>query len=388
MTLPSMTAQPMTASMPLPDNRLAVYFHIPFCRTRCTYCAFNTYTGQSERIAPYMHALQCEMHHVIGCSNHIKIDSIYLGGGTPSLVPVAEIAAVLDTCADVFTIAPEIEITLEANPGTVDQTYLRELQLAGINRLSIGMQSANTSELRLFGRRHYVDDVRWTADRARAVGINNISLDLIYGIPRQTLAMWRYSLDTAIKMAPNHLSLYSLGIEEATPMQRRIAHRELPQPNPDLAADMYEWASDRLSAAGFEQYEISNWAQPGFACRHNVHVWRNLPYLGLGAGAHGYAAQTRYANVCLPATYIERILSQQSPLPFPLSAAAEEVEHIDERNAMAETMILGMRLVGEGVSLNAFRARFGVDLWTVYGAQLDRRSRWGWWKSSAARGCG
>jgi oxygen-independent coproporphyrinogen-3 oxidase len=353
------------------DASLALYLHIPFCRTRCSYCAFNTYAGLSDQIVPYTHALAREIRLVGGSAKH-KAHTVYFGGGTPSLVPVSEIAATLETCAEAFDLAPDTEITLEANPGTVDRAYLTTLRKIGVNRLSIGMQSTHASELRLFARHHDVEDVRSAVHMARAAGFENISLDLIYGIPRQTMDMWRRSMNTAIQMAPNHLSLYSLSIEDATPMQRQVGHGTLEAPDPDLAADMYDWASARMTAAGFDQYEISNWSKPGYACRHNVHVWRNLPYLGLGAGAHGYAACTRYANVLYPITYIARIEAQEMPLSFPLSVAAEEVEHIDLRREMSETMMMGLRLTQEGISLEAFRERFGRELWAVFGQALDR----------------
>jgi oxygen-independent coproporphyrinogen-3 oxidase len=358
---------------PLPTQPLlplAVYFHIPFCRTRCTYCAFNTYVGLSNYIIPYMRALRRELVLVAGSSQPV-VSTIYFGGGTPSLIPVVELEATLRACAKTFSLTPDVEISLEANPGTVDQDYLRQLHQIGINRLSFGMQSAHESELRLFARLHGLDDVRATIDMARTTGFDNINLDLIYGIPRQTLDMWRHSLETALSFNPTHLSLYSLGIENATPLQSWIAQGHLPAPDPDLAADMYEWASDYLAANGFEQYEISNWAKPGMACRHNLHVWRNLPYLGLGAGAHGCAAHTRYANVDLPAAYIERIQNQKETLPFPLSAAAEQITIIDSQEEMAETMFMGLRLTQEGITPEMFRARFGRDLWTVYGQELD-----------------
>lgn len=353
-----------------PFPSLAVYIHIPFCQSRCTYCAFNTYAGQSDQIGPYMQALQRELVLVAG-HNHLAVSTIYFGGGTPSLIPIPALAAPLQTCDRVFSLAPGAEISLEANPGTIDQAYLDQLRRFGVNRLSFGMQSAHESELKLFGRRHRLEDVRVVLKMARAVGFDNINLDLILGIPRQTLGMWRHSLEIAISLTPTHLSLYSLGIENATPLQRWIAQGRLPAPDPDLAADMYEWASERLAAEGFEQYEISNWARPGMACHHNLHVWQNRPYLGIGAGAHGYAARTRYANVSLPAVYIERIQNQKEPLAFPLSAAAETIDTVDDQEAMAETMFLGLRLTQEGIAPDMFRARFGHDVWTVYGRELD-----------------
>jgi len=354
-----------------PQHQLALYVHVPFCWTRCSYCAFNTYASQPAWIAPYMNALRREIE-LVGGHDRRAAHTVYFGGGTPSLLPEAEIAAVLDTSAAVFTLAPDAEITLEANPGTVTQDQLKSLRQIGVNRLSIGMQSAHASELKLFARQHRLDDVGATVALARMAGFDNISLDLIYGNPRQTMSMWRASLDAALRLAPTHISLYSLSIEDATPMQRWLAAGKLPPPDPDLAADMYEWASDRLAAAGYVHYEISNWARPGYSCRHNVHVWRNLPYLGFGAGAHGSAAGMRYANALFPPAYIERLGAQPDSLPFPLSAAAEEIETIDERTDMSETMFMGLRLIQEGISPDTFRMRYGYDLWSTFGQELDR----------------
>lgn len=352
---------------------LALYLHIPFCQTRCTYCAFNTYTGQSDRISRYMSALAREVQLVAGDMRRAA-HTIYFGGGTPSLVPVSELEQVIRVCAEGFELPADVEITLEANPGSVDQAYLNDLRQSGVNRLSVGMQSADEHELRLFARGHSLEDVRQTVSMARKAGFENISLDLIYGVPNQTFNMWRNSLEIALSMNPDHLSLYGLGVEDRTPMQRWLAEGRLPDPDSDLAADMYEWAADQVAEAGYEQYEISNWARPGFACRHNIHYWRNLPYLGFGAGAHGYADNLRYVNVLRPDEYIARIERQINPLTFPLSAAANqsETEHINPQEAMAEMMLMGLRLLQEGISLNGFQARYGHDLWSIYGVELDR----------------
>jgi oxygen-independent coproporphyrinogen-3 oxidase len=359
---------------PINQQTLALYLHIPFCKTRCTYCAFNTYTGQSDRIEPYMKALAREIR-LVGAKTPAY--TIYFGGGTPSLAPVLLLEQVLRACADAFDLAPHTEITLEANPGTVDQTYLNDLRGIGINRISIGMQSSDPAELQLFARSHNGEAVGHTVRMARSAGFDNLSLDLIYGVPHQRMVTWQNSLNAALDLEPEHLSLYALGIEEGTPMQRWVDHGDLPLPDPDLAADMYDWATERLAAAGFEQYEVSNWSKPGYACRHNVHYWRNLPYLGLGAGAHGYAAGIRYINTLRPVTYIERIEGQTAPLSFPLTAAVDSFEQIDETGSMAEMMIMGMRLIQEGVALDDFRRRYGCDLWDVYGAELDRLIEYG-----------
>ena len=350
---------------------LALYVHIPFCHTRCTYCAFNTYTGQNHLILRYMRALERELGLVGNHAPDDPVSTIYFGGGTPSLVPAKAICAFIRRAGQILTLLPDPEITLEANPGAVDESYLRELRRAGVNRLSLGMQSADAGELRLFARRHDVADVQRTVSLARRAGFENINLDLIYGSPAQSMSTWQHSLNTALSMNPDHLSLYSLGVEDGTPMQRWIEQGVVAPPDSDLAADMYEWAAQRLAAAGFIQYEISNWCKPGYACRHNLHYWRNLPYLGLGAGAHGYAARTRYRTVLRPADYIARIESQRAPLPYPLSAAAEEVETIDDHAAMAEHMIMGLRLTQEGVARAEFLARYRRDLWDVFGSELD-----------------
>ncbi len=354
-----------------PDDALAIYIHIPFCRTRCTYCAFNTYVGQTALIPSYVRAIAHEIASVAP-ANRLRVTSIYFGGGTPSLLTPEHISTLLGACAVAFDLAPHAEITLEANPGTVDQAYLTDLRHAGVTRLSVGMQSAHPSELRLFGRTHTARDVQRTVSAARQANFETLNLDLIYGIPHQTNAMWRASLDVARDLNPDHLSLYSLSIEDATPLQRRIARGRMEQPDPDRAADMYEYATDYLAAAGYEQYEISNWAKAGHACRHNVHIWRNLPYLGFGAGAHGYAAHTRYANIAYPAAYVAQVMAARDLLPFPLSAAADDVIQLEQADVMAETVIMGLRLVQIGISEAEFRARFGHELCACYGVQIER----------------
>jgi oxygen-independent coproporphyrinogen-3 oxidase len=285
---------------------------------------------------------------------------------------VAQIKRLVESSRKVFALPPDVEITLEANPGSVDAEYLVNLRRSGVNRLSIGMQSAHEDELRLFARGHTVQDVQTTVDLARRAGFDNLNLDLIYGVPNQTMAMWQTSLETALNMEPAHLSLYGLGLEDGTPMQRWVQRGDLPLPDPDLAADMYEWTEERLAGAGFEQYEVSNWSKPGYACRHNLHYWQNGPYLGLGAGAHGYAGGMRYVTVLHPAHYIERIQAQQAPLPFPLSGAVESTEPVDETAMMADQMIMGLRLTQEGISASEFHTRFGRSLWDTYGSELSR----------------
>lgn len=354
---------------PATSAALALYLHIPFCHVRCTYCAFNIYTKQERLIAPYMAALRHEIALASADATRPAL-SIYFGGGTPSLVPAAEIAATLDTIRHRFALDDAAEITLELNPESAALDALHALRRAGVNRLSIGMQSAHAEELKLYARLHTLDDVRQAVRYARAAGFDNISLDLIYGAARQTLAMWQDSLHAALALAPEHISFYSLTIEDGTTFDRWTHSGRIPEPDPDLAADMYEWATDELATAGYEQYEISNWALPGRASRHNLQYWRCEPYLGLGAGAHGYANSIRTQTVLRPDEYITRIENQRDPRSFPLTGATTEAETIDRDTAMAEQMIMGLRLVQEGVHPEAFTARFGVSLEAAFGSVI------------------
>ncbi len=350
---------------------LSLYLHIPFCGTRCTYCAFNTYTNVEALIPAYVRAL-CNELTWLGRSTDQPVHTIYFGGGTPSLLSTAQVAAIVDTCRRSFLLSPDVEITLEANPGTVDTRYLCTLRETGVNRLSLGMQSAHSQELRLFARQHGLDAVIESVADARRAGFENVSLDLIYGVPNQTLDMWRESVETALELCPDHLSMYALGLEAGTSMAKWVDRGWLPIPDDDLAADMYDLADTMVSNAGLQQYEISNWALPGFACRHNLQYWRNEPYLGVGAGAHGYAAGIRYEVVKPILVYIDLAMQQESPIPFPLTASVEHCESIDIAGSMAEHMMTGLRLIQEGVSITGFEQRYGMTIGEVYGKTIDR----------------
>jgi oxygen-independent coproporphyrinogen-3 oxidase len=363
-------------------DAVSLYIHIPFCRAKCAYCDFNSYPGLGHLFGKYVRALQAEMRWV-SRRRSLKLNTIYLGGGTPTVLPLALLGQVLDAYREHFTVAEEIEITVEANPGTVDGSYLTGLLEMGVNRLSLGVQSFHDDELRLLGRIHTaaqaIETYRLTRQLCpdgstsspprpvEGVGFGNVNLDLIYGLPWQTLSGWQATLRQAIHLRPDHLSLYCLTVEEDTPLGQRIAQGELPAPDPDLAAEMYTLAEETLDRVGYVHYEISNWAQPGHECRHNLAFWRNQPYLGLGAGAHSYFGQKRWHNVLSPAAYITRLEADRQG-PFPPSV--KEVEEIDKALEMAETMMLGLRLVQEGVGLADFRERFGRELMAVYGGEI------------------
>lgn len=346
----------------------SLYVHIPFCRHRCGYCDFNTYAGLEGRIPAYIEAVCLEIRAAAARSGErLPVHTVFWGGGTPSLVPIALIRQVTDTLNEVFDLLPNVEMTLEANPGTVTLAYLRELRQAGFNRISFGMQSARPDELRLLERQHSVQDVIDAVKWSRQAGFNNLNLDLIYSLPFQTLAHWQQTIDMALELNPQHFSLYALTIDEGTPMYRWRKKGLLAEPDDDLAADMYEWAAERLERAGFEQYEISNWARRSpdgtlLACRHNLQYWLDRPYFGFGAGAHGYLGDMRMANVRGVQEYIRRVNANAS--------AVSESWPIDEKTAMQETLMVGLRLVQSGVVRADFYSRFQRSVDEVFGAEI------------------
>jgi len=287
------------------------------------------------------------------------------------LLPGTDVKRILDELRLAYLVSIDAEITLEANPGTLTPKKLFGLRQAGINRLSFGVQSANPEQLRLLERQHDFEDVIQGVKWARQAGFDNLNLDWIYGLPGQSLESWKSNIELAIGLAPEHLSLYALSIEHGTPFKEMLTRGLLPLLDSDLAADMYEWASYKLEAAGYQQYEISNWAKTGAACKHNLQYWRTWPYLGLGAGAHGFADGFRTSNVLAPAAYIQRF-KQGGIFQFPRTAATATIEKIDEQRAMGEVMMMGLRLVKEGVARQSFSDRFRRGLDEVYGHQIEK----------------
>ncbi|MFQ5408511.1 MAG: radical SAM family heme chaperone HemW [Anaerolineales bacterium] len=347
---------------------LSIYAHIPFCRVRCAYCDFNTYAGLEDLMPAYARALADEFRTVGACTSD-PVHTVFFGGGTPSLLPIELWANLFDALYANFALTADCEITVEANPGTVDYAYFKSLHDLGANRVSFGVQSAQPHELRLLDRQHTFADVRRTVRSARRAGLDNLNLDLIFALPHQTLDSWRDTLRRALTLQPEHLSLYALSLEYGTPMRSWVNRGLLPLPDPDLAADMYEAADELLAGAGFEQYEISNWTRPAHACRHNLQYWRNQPYLGFGAGAHGYSGGWRYAVVRSPRAYITR-MEAAAATEYPFSPALASRRRIDVDTAMNEAMLLGLRLTREGVQTRAFRERFGVGPEEAFGGQL------------------
>lgn len=354
---------------------LSVYVHVPFCATKCSYCAFNTFTNLDHLIPSFVGALRNEIAYVSARSPQRRVGTIFLGGGTPSLLSAEQHEVILSALRTAFDLAPDCEITLEANPNDITWDYAASLRQMGYNRISLGMQSATPRDLALFRRRHDVDDVARAVSAARMGGFDNINLDLIYGIPHQTRDEWVNTVHQTLALRPAHVSLYALSVEDHTPMKTWVERGVLPMPDDDLAADMYEDAEKMMASAGMHQYEISNWAQAGRACRHNLQYWQSLPYLGLGPGAHGFASMVRYSTTLSPQRYIQSLdeLATEE-VRFPLSPAVAEWTALSIDDEIGETLIMGLRLTEEGICLRSFEARFGVSLLERFGEVLRRFS--------------
>ncbi len=350
-------------------NALAVYLHIPFCRVRCPYCDFNTYAGMQSLIPAYVEALCRVIAREGAASGYRAARTVYFGGGTPSLLAPQHVAQIIDAVDAVLPLTAQREITLEANPVTADAARFAGFRAAGANRLSFGVQSFTDRFLKVLGRDHDANQAKRALRIARQAGLDNVSLDLMYAVPQQSLADWRHDVDAALDQAPEHVSLYCLTVEPATPYARWVGNGRLKLPTDDIAADMYDHARERLAAAGYEHYEISNWALPGKEGQHNQVYWRHEPYLGLGAGAHGYLNGTRTEEIRAPRDYVERALKGNS--------TALRSEKISHGTAMEDSIFLNLRLLRRGIVRSEFAERFGADPATLLSSQLAELSRAG-----------
>ena len=354
---------------------MEIYLHIPFCGSKCRYCDFASWPGQEALMPAYVEAVCAEARAMAEAWPDTQAETVFIGGGTPSILPPELLDRLLDGVLRRFPLAPGAEFTSEANPGTLTAAWLETALRHGVNRLSMGMQALQPELLRTLGRRHTFADVEASVRLARAAGIRNLSLDLMFGLPGQTEADWAESLDAALSLEPEHLSCYGLIPEEGTPLKAELDAGRLALPEEETERAMYDTAIRRLADAGFAQYEISNFARPGFACRHNVGYWRRVPYIGLGAAAAS----------CLPGRD-EGIESVRTTNPagirdyIAMASAGDwsrrTVETVSPEDARFESMMLGLRM-NEGVSEEEFRRKHGVSLTSVYGPRL---------RSLAARG--
>jgi len=353
----------------------SMYLHIPFCQKRCSYCDFNTFSGLNHLIPPYIHQLKREISfYGKQFANDLPVKTIYFGGGTPSLLEGKHFKSLLDEIYENFRVLPNAEISLEANPGTVNLEYLHNLLEIGFNRISFGLQTSNPEHLKLLGRIHdhyqSIQAIQW----AKQAGFSNINLDLIYGLPNQTIDDWKKTLEDSLNLSTQHISLYALGIEENTPLYDWVEKGMVENPDSDLAAEMYEWADELLVENGFACYEISNYYKVDeiidYRCQHNLQYWRNQPYLGLGAGAHGFSNGVRYENVNGIMEYINLQKSTDLSSTFK-SPVAKIITEIGSFTAMQETMMVGLRLVSEGVSILAFSKRFSASPLEIFAKEID-----------------
>lgn len=323
-------------------TQAGLYIHIPFCRSRCSYCDFATGLYESGLAERYVSALVEEIHAstVAGA----RVDTIYFGGGTPSLLAPAQLDRILRAVGEEFEVEPTSELTLEINPGSITVEKLRDFRSLGINRASFGAQTFDDRELAKLGRSHTADDARRTFHDLRTAGFDNVSFDLIAGLPGQTLAGWQQNVDEALALQPEHLSFYLLEVHSGTPLAQHIQRGLQPVPDEDLAAEMYEWMLERASGAGYEHYEISNLCQPGFQSRHNTKYWTAAPYFGFGCSAHSYdGARQRWSNHRDVLKYVESVEHGSSPI--------SERQILTESDVRSESLFLGLRLM-RGVNRN------------------------------------
>jgi oxygen-independent coproporphyrinogen-3 oxidase len=354
------TGDPAPADGSLPDSALdgvgrrpfGVYVHVPFCTVRCGYCDFNTYTAEELGNAPgasrwtYAGAAIAEIRQarqVLG-DHDARVSTVFIGGGTPTLLKAIDLGAILAAIASEFGLEHDVEITTESNPDSVAQWDLEELRSVGFNRISFGMQSSVPHVLATLDRTHDPLRVPAAVDWARGAGFEQVSLDLIYGTPGESLSDWEASLDAALACRPDHMSAYSLIVEDGTALSRRIRNGELPMPDDDDLADKYELADERFEAAGLSWYEVSNWARDEASrCRHNLLYWTGGDWWGVGPGAHSHVGGTRWWNVKHPAAYADRLQAGLSP------AQAREV--LDHETRRLERMLLELRL-SDGLALD------------------------------------
>lgn len=292
------------------EQTLGLYIHIPFCRSKCDYCDFYSLSGREADMDNYLHALITHIRQTAPSASHLHVDTIYFGGGTPSIFGLHRLMEVLTELNGQFHVVPDAEITLEGNPDSVNIPLLTSLRNAGFNRLSLGVQSACDEHLRTLHRPHTFSQAQQAVVTARTAGFDNVSLDLIYGLPNQSMTQWQDTVEQVLLLEPKHLSCYGLKVEENTPLYARVQQGEI-LPDDDAQADMYLWMVSRLEQAGYHQYEISNFARPGMQSRHNLRYWLTRPYLGFGPGAHSDFDGQRYSFVRDLNKYMGGVLSGQ-----------------------------------------------------------------------------
>lgn len=357
-----------TLNSPL-STKFGIYIHVPFCVRKCSYCSFYSVAGQGKWFDQYVIAVHAQIKQAAQSkwSRERQVESIFFGGGTPTVLDPEQLVFLLQQCGLRFGYQhQEIETSIEVNPATIDYDGLVRLRRGGFNRISIGVQSLHDRELKRLGRLHTADDALHTVSMAREAGFTDLSMDLMYGLPGQDVTAWQQTLDQALAVAPDHLSIYELTLEQGTPFFARAGQGELDLPDEDEVLAMLDHTSRIMERADFQRYEISNYARPGHECRHNVNYWNNGSYLGFGPGAVTCKSGRRMTALADVEQFCTRMQAGQ-----PVCVDEEELS-MEER--FRETVIMGLRMI-RGISLNALEKRFGIDLITYYGATLGRLVR-------------
>ncbi|MXX48729.1 MAG: radical SAM family heme chaperone HemW [Chloroflexi bacterium] len=333
------------------NTPLGLYIHVPFCTVKCSYCDFNSYAGIEDMQTEWEAAALTELSLWAPRLQGREVSTVFIGGGTPSLLPGESIERILDTIRSNFSLSADAEITLEANPESVQPDRLQTYRAAGVNRVSMGVQSLDSDELFFLDRIHSAERAETAFAEIRSAGFVNVNLDLIYGLPGQSLATWQSTLERVLTWSgdgPDHISCYALTVEEGTPLAARVASRQVVEANPDHVAELADWTANRLTAAGYEQYETSNYARNGLSCRHNLIYWRNQEYAAIGPGAHGFIDGVRFHVVRSPKAYIDRLRGADAMsngvegLPSPAIAGAERVGDLEN---VIDTLTSGLRLM-------------------------------------------
>lgn len=334
--------------MNITQSPRALYIHIPFCTNKCHYCDFTSYVLKGQPVDQYLDALEQEMQRTVAEWPPVEIDTVFVGGGTPTVLTPPQMDRFLKAVRTYFPLAPDVEFTMEANPGTTDIDKLTAMKEGGVNRISFGVQSFDNGLLERIGRIHSVDDVYRSIENARKVGFTNLSIDLMFGLPGQTVELLRDSVNKAMELGLPHYSIYSLKVEENTLFHKLYERNELPLPPEEEEFNMFILLMDMLKKNGYGHYEISNFAEPGYESRHNSTYWRNEPYYGLGAGAHGYVNRMRHVNLKGITPYIDAASSKLPRL---------ETFEVTEAEAMEDLMMVGLRLLS-GVPASRFSNQF------------------------------
>ncbi|HEY9062284.1 MAG TPA: radical SAM family heme chaperone HemW [Pseudobacteroides sp.] len=346
------------------EKSIGLYIHVPFCKSKCYYCDFNSFSNKSELVEAYFEALKKEIIIYGERAEGYEVKTVFIGGGTPSSVDSRYIEDVVRLCRQHFKIAADAEISLESNPGTLSEDKLRAYKYIGINRLSIGLQAWQNRLLKNIGRVHSIEEFVDNYKLAREIGFNNINIDMIFSLPHQTLEDWAETVNNVADLGPEHISCYSLKIEENTVFWEKYEHGEIDEIDDHTDREMYYLAKRQLAGHGYGMYEISNFALEGYECKHNLIYWKAKEYLGLGAGAHSYFNKKRYNNLYNIEDYIKNYMEYEGKY-------IEGEAIIDEAESMSEYIILGMRLTC-GISQSEFKGRYGIEIMDKFGGKFKK----------------